>query len=77
MFRVLYEVTNTATNSMGSIKKVFSGFVKEALSDADSFTLSFPPDVNAQYKMLLLGSVFLLDFMYFENNQNNQNHDYD
>ena len=68
-----FDILNTTTNSVGFIKKIFSGFVKEAFTDADSFVLSFPPDATVQQKMLLLGSVFLLDFMYFESNQSNDN----
>ena len=73
MNRVRYDILNTSTGSAGFIKKIFSGFVKEAFTDADSFVLSFPPDATIQQKMLLLGSVFLIDFMYFENNNQNNN----
>lgn len=69
MCRVRFDILNVATGSAGFIKKIFSGVVKEMLTDADSFVLSFPPDATLQHKMLLLGAVFLIDFMYFENNE--------
>ena len=68
-----FEILNPATGSAGYIKKVASGFAKEIFTDADSFILSFPPDATLEHKMLLLGAVFLLDFMFFENNNDNSN----
>lgn len=67
--RVKFDVMNPTTQSVGYIKKIFSGFAKEYLTDADSFVLSFPPDATVEHKMLLLGSVFLIDFMFFEDNK--------
>ena len=71
--RVKFDILNPATGSAGYIKKIFSGIAKEIFTDADSFVLSFPPDATLEHKMLLLGAVFLLDFMFFENNQNSDN----
>ena len=34
--------------------------------DADSFSLQFPPGCTTEAKACLLGAVFLIDFMFFE-----------
>lgn len=44
---------------------------EELYTDADSFIMQFPPDATVYHKMLLLGAVFLIDFMFFENNNSN------
>lgn len=72
-YSVTFDVINPSTQSVGYIKKIFSGFAKELLTDADSFVLSFPPDATVDHKMLLLGSVFLIDFMFFEDNKDRNN----
>lgn len=71
--RVTYLISNPDTQSTGFIKKIWSGAGEEIFTDADSFILQFPPDATVYQKMLLLGAVFLIDFMYFENNQNSHN----
>jgi uncharacterized protein YxjI len=52
---------------VGMIQKQWSGAMKEAFSDADNFGVTFPPDADAATKSLLLGAVFLIDFVHFEN----------
>jgi hypothetical protein len=51
----------------GRIVKKWSGLAKEALTDADVFGVTFPAGANAATKALLLGAVFLIDFVHFEN----------
>lgn len=50
-----------------------AGCVKSAVSDADNFSMIFPSDATPENRALLLGSLILLDFTYFEEKQNNQN----
>lgn len=71
--RVTFDILKAETQSSGFIKKIWSGAAEELFTDADSFILQFPPDATVYDKMLLLGAVFLIDFMYFENNQNDDN----
>jgi uncharacterized protein YxjI len=52
--------------SRGKISKKWSGLVKEAFTDADNFGIDFPPQAPAAHKALLLGAVFLIDFVHFE-----------
>ncbi len=50
----------------GRIVKKWSGMAKEAFTDADNFGITFPAGANASTKALLLGAVFLIDFVHFE-----------
>ena len=72
---ITYDITNPETGSTGYIKKVWSGAVKELFTDADSFCLSFPADSTIYQKILLLGAVFLVDFLFFENNDSGNRND--
>ena len=52
---------------IGKITKKWSGLGKEVFSDADNFSVFFPQDLDINQKSLLLGAVFLIDFVHFEN----------
>jgi len=56
---------------LGRITKRWSGLGKEVFTDADNFGVEWPPDWPVETKALVLGAVFLIDFMYFENTGNN------
>ena len=56
---------------LGKITKKWSGLVKEAFTDADNFGVTFPADWPNEAKAVLLGAVFLIDFVHFENKDNN------
>ncbi len=55
----------------GKITKKWSGLMKEGFTDADNFGVMFPADWDVESKALLLGAVFLIDFVHFENKGNN------
>ncbi len=55
---------------IGAIRKKWSGLMKEAFTDADTFGVTFPDDADAAAKAVLLGAVFLIDFVHFENTSN-------
>jgi len=61
------------SHEVGKISKQWSGFAKEYFTDADNFGVSFPIDLDVRVKATLLGAVFLIDFMFFEQKQSNQN----
>lgn len=61
------------TQDVGKISKQWSGLMREYFTDADNFGVSFPKDLDVKVKATLLGAVFLIDFMFFENEQNNNN----
>jgi uncharacterized protein YxjI len=51
---------------VGKITKQWSGFLKEAFTDADNFGIEMGPRMNADLRLLALGAIFLIDFLYFE-----------
>ena len=53
----------------GYIKKLFSG-MKELISDADSFELSFPVNATPEEKLMLIATVLMIDYRYYEDNGN-------
>lgn len=60
-------------NEVGKVSKQWSGFVKEMYTNADNFGVTFPSDLDVKVKATLLGAVFLIDFMFFEQPKNNNN----
>jgi len=51
---------------IGKITKKWSGLLKEAVTKADNFGVTFPPDLDVKQKAILLAGVFLIDFVHFE-----------
>lgn len=67
---VEFDVSTADESSyVGRVTKQWTGLAKEAFTDADNFGISFPIDLDVNIKAVMLGAVFLIDFMYFENNQ--------
>jgi len=65
-------LTSVATEQeVGKISKQWSGLGKEVFTDADNFGINFPLDLDVKVKATLLGATFLLDFMYFEKQDQN------
>ena len=54
---------------VGRIVKKWVGVGKETFTDADTFGVTFPADCTPALKAVLLGAVFLIDFVHFENSQ--------
>jgi len=52
----------------GRISKKWSGMGKEMFTDADTFNVQFPQNASDQEKKIFLGTTFLIDLIYFENN---------
>jgi len=53
-------------DTVGKITKKWSGLLKESFSDADNFGIEFPANITNEVKAFLLGTVFLIDFVHFE-----------
>ncbi|CAN8020893.1 unnamed protein product [Ixodes persulcatus] len=51
---------------VGKISKQWAGLLKEAFTDTDNFGISFPMDLDVHMKAVLLGALFLIDYMFFE-----------
>ena len=64
-----FVITTADGGACGEIKKKWSGFGQEMFTDADNFGFSFMKDLSESTKALLLSAVFLIDFMYFEDNE--------
>jgi len=58
---------------IGDVTKQWSGVLKEYFTDADTFSVSFPSDMDVRLKAVFIGAAFLIDFMYFEHSNNNNN----
>ncbi|XP_070561763.1 phospholipid scramblase 1-like [Ptychodera flava] len=58
---------------VGKVSKQWSGLLKEMMTNADNFGVTFPLDLDVKMKATMLGAVFLIDFMYFEENNNDDN----
>uniref|UniRef100_A0A8R1DRL5 Phospholipid scramblase n=1 Tax=Caenorhabditis japonica TaxID=281687 RepID=A0A8R1DRL5_CAEJA len=58
----------TANNGavVGAITKKWGGCCRETFTDADTFAVNFPGDLDVKLKGVLLGATFLIDFMEFE-----------
>jgi len=61
----------TAELKLGTVQKHFSGIVQELTTDADNFGVQLLQTLPANVKALVLAAVFLIDFMYFEDNDAN------
>jgi len=55
---------------VGKIAKKWSGLGKEAFTKADNFGIKFPSTADPRQKAVLLGAVFLIDFVHFESKGN-------
>ena len=64
-----FTITTNTGAACGEIKKQWSGLAQEIFTDADNFGFSFLKDLSESTKALLLSAVFLIDFMYFEDNE--------
>ncbi|KAI3382572.1 hypothetical protein SNEBB_003722 [Seison nebaliae] len=51
---------------IGRIGKEWAGLGKEMFTKADNYNIHFPPDLDAKIKAGIIGTIFLLDFMYYE-----------
>ncbi|CAJ0950384.1 unnamed protein product, partial [Mesorhabditis belari] len=67
----VFEIMNPEGQPCGAIRKKWGGWVKEAFTQADTFSVEFPVDLDVRCKAALLGATFLIDFLQFENKQNN------
>ncbi|MBN1493980.1 MAG: scramblase [Candidatus Omnitrophica bacterium] len=52
--------------SVGTIVKKWAGLGSEALTDVDNFALTLSSSLDETEKKLIIGAVFLIDFVHFE-----------
>ncbi len=66
-FRVWkFPLVDASGNEIGAITKKFSGFLKEAMTDSDNFTVAFPPRFTESQRATTLAAAINIDFEYFE-----------
>ena len=58
---------------VGEMKKVWGGCAKELLSNADSYSVSFPKKQTWEQRALLLACVLFVDYRYFEEREEDKN----
>ena len=46
--------------NVGQVSKKYGGFMKEAFTDADTFGVNFPMDLDVRVKAVLLAATFLI-----------------
>ena len=64
-----FQVLTLDGEKVGRVTKQWTGVIKEALSDADNFGITFPMDLDVKVKASLLAACLLIDFMFFEERQ--------
>jgi len=69
---VKFKLLSGDGQKIGKISKQWSGFVREAFTDADTFGINFPIDLDAKIKAVLIGACLLIDFMFFEKSNNKE-----
>lgn len=52
--------------NVGRISKQWGNLMRELFTDADNFGIQFPGDLDVRIKAVIIGAVFLIDFMFFE-----------
>jgi len=65
-----YPISDSGGNEVGAITWLWNGCAKQAFTDSDSFGVRFPSGANLQQRALTLGATMLLDFIYFEKQDN-------
>jgi len=56
---------------IGKITKQWAGLGAEVFTNAQTFSVEFPMDLDVHQKAVFVGAVFLVDFVYFEQQNNN------
>ena len=78
---IVYNVTNHRTGTTGTIKRKWDTWARSLVreiehcdvqfTNADTFTVTFPPDSTLHERILLLAATLLINIMYFEQHKNN------
>lgn len=68
-----FEIRDKHKNKIGTFQKTNAGCMKSSLTDADNFSMIFPSNATAEQRGLLMGSLILLDFTYFEEKAQKEN----
>jgi uncharacterized protein YxjI len=66
------QIMDMKGNQVGEITKKWGGCTKEVFTDSDNFHVIFPVSADPKQRALILGAVFLVDMMYFENDEDGE-----
>nr|XP_010950606.1 phospholipid scramblase 2-like [Camelus bactrianus] len=55
-------------NVVGKISKQFTRIMREMFTHYSNYGIQFPSDVDVKIKAVIIGTCFLIDFMFYENN---------
>ena len=73
MYEGEFDILDPSTGTpVGKIAKMPASY-SEMVTDADSYTVNFPPNANAYDKLLLMGLTIMTDYQFFETNAANNN----
>lgn len=61
-----FTIMNSQGTEVGHIKKEWAGFMKEAFTDADNFTVQFPMGSSGETRALLIATTLFIDLSHFE-----------
>ncbi|XP_049518939.1 phospholipid scramblase 2 [Dermacentor silvarum] len=61
-----FEVRSTNGVVIGKITKQWSGLARELFTDADTFGVTFPLDLDVHVKGALIAATMLIDYLFFE-----------
>ena len=69
---VTFKIRDSSNTIIGTMKKTWTGIVKDVVTNSDNFIIDFPHTLDWKDKCLMLADVILYDFMYFEENNKNK-----
>ena len=73
MYEGEFEIIDAVSNQVvGKIVKE-PATMAEMVTDADSYTINFPPNADAYDKLMLMGLAIMIDYQFFETNANDEN----
>jgi len=68
-----FDIKSPSGENVSTLQKRSQGCLQSAMSDADNFSVFFPPKATKEDKALIMAAVIFLDFRYFEENPKKQN----
>ncbi|XP_017840880.1 phospholipid scramblase 2-like [Drosophila busckii] len=66
---VIFDVFTENGQLIGKITNKWSNILRENFTNADTYVVSFPLNLDVRMKATLIGATFLIDYMYYENKQ--------
>ncbi|EGR29704.1 scramblase family protein, putative [Ichthyophthirius multifiliis] len=73
---VRFELKDAEGKTVSNITKLTTGCLKSCVGDSSNFSVCFPLQSAATDKALIVASTLFLDYMYFEENPNENNQNY-